>query len=287
MIITVPDISWYRTKSIAKNAPFACPYANVHKCYRYYTSIFMLGEAQMITSIMDDKKVELDNFWLKTNLPPVIAEEDTCISGSNDRWTSFSNFCPEVSYSYFGLYASYLAKYVDDIDKDIGHRTAAREGIKNDWRYVWGFLSSCHFLDCSVYNQVDIFNSQKTGKLDQLVHSNIVILLGRMEQCLENQDPSGVLHAASNILETMAKDILGGETLANQSLGGFIDKYNKESNLPNVIKSVVGNIYNLRNKMPLSGHGNTQIPNMDIHDAIIIAATTKFIVEIEYRLKDF
>lgn len=284
MSTTVPDSSWYRAKSIDADAPCSCPYANVHKCYRYYASIDMLGEAKIITSISDEKKAELEAFWSETDLPPVIAEEDTGIGGSPGSWTSFSNFCPEVISTYFGYYASYLAKYVDDIDKDAGQRRAEREGVNNDWRYTWGFLVACHFLDCSVYNQVNIFNSEKIKELDRLVHSNIVFLIGRMEQCLESKDPSGVLHAASNILETMAKDILNDAGLSDKTLGSFIGKYEKESALPKEIKKIVGSIYDLRNKMPLSGHGNTEKPNISMHDAIIISAVTKFIVEIEYRL---
>ena len=286
MPITIPDSSWYRSKSSEKNAPFACPYANVHKCPRYYASIYMLGKAQMITSISDEKIRELDNFWADSGLLPVIAEDDTGISGHEGRWSSFSNFCPEVSFSYFRYYASYLAKYADEIDGGFGYRNAERENIPNDWRYEWGSLVACHFLDCAVYNQVHDFNSKGIGKFDKLAHANVVTLIGRMEQCLENLDPSGVLHAASNILETMAKDIIKSDSIENQTLGGFIKKYEKESGLPSEIKSVVGEIYRLRNSMPLSGHGSTGTPSITMHDAIVIAAATKFVVEIEYRARE-
>lgn len=97
-------------------------------------------------------------------------------------------------------------------------------------------------------------------------------------------DPAGVLHAAANILETTAKDIIKSEGINNQTLGGFIGKYEKESSLPEDIKSVVGKIYGLRNTMPLSGHGSTRAPSITMKDAIIIAAATKFIVEVEYRM---
>lgn len=285
MSITVPDSSWYRKKSLESDAPFSCPYANVHKCHRYYASIYMLGKVNMITSINDDKKAELDVFWKESGLLPVIAEEDTGISGSEGRSSSFSNFCPEVSYTYFGYYASFLAKYADEIDSDSGHRIAERENITNDWRYEWAFVTSCHFLDCNVYGQVHEFNSKGIGKFDQLAHSNVIVLISRMEQCLEGGDPSGVLHAAANILETTAKDIIGTDKIANQTLGSFIEKYKNKSALPEEIKNVVGIIYNLRNKMPLSGHGSTSIPNINMQDAIVIAAATKFVVEIEYRTK--
>lgn len=285
MPIIVPDSSWYRKKSSEADAPFSCPYANVHKCLRYYASIYMLGEVKMITSIRGDKKADLDAFWEESGLLPVIDEDDTGICGSEGKSSLFSNFCPEVSFTYFRYYASYLAKYADEIDSDIGHRIAERENITNDWRYEWASVTGCHFLDCSVYSQVHDFNSKGIGKFDQLAHSNVVVLIGRMEQCLESNDPSGVLHAASNILETTAKDIIGSDKIANQTLGGFIEKYKKESALPEEIKNVVGSIYNLRSKMPLSGHGSTDIPNINMHDAIVIAAATKFVVEIEYRTK--
>lgn len=285
MPITVPDSSWYRAKSSEAGVACSCPYANVHKCHRYYASIYMLGEVKIITSISDDKKSELDEFWAQSDLVPVIAEDDTGVGGEEGRPSSFSNFCPEVTYTYFRYYASYLARYVDEIDKDSGQRIAERDCIENDWRYEWGILTACHFLDCNVYNQVDDFNSKGIGKFDRLAHSNVVVLIGRMEKCLECNDPSGVLHAASNILETMAKDVLGDESLANKTLGSFVEKYKKESSLPAEFKSVVGAIYNLRNTMPLSGHGSTSEPNIDMQDAIVIAAATKFVVEIEYRAK--
>jgi hypothetical protein len=284
MPIIVPDFSWYQSKSSERGAPSSCPYANVHKCPRYYASIYMLGKARAITSMSTSKVEALDAFWNESGLLPVIEEEDTGISGADGRITSLSNFCPEVAFTYFRLYASYLGRYVDEIDKDCGHRVAERENIPGDWRYEWGFLSECHYLECVVYNQVDSFNLKGVGDFEKLAHSNVVLLIGRMEQCIEKNDPAGVLHAAANILETTAKDIIKSESINNQTLGSFIGKYEKESSLPEDIKSVVGKIYGLRNTMPLSGHGSTRAPSITMKDAIIIAAATKFIVEVEYRM---
>lgn len=159
----IPDSSWYKNKSSEGKAPCSCPYANVYKCNRYYSSVSMLGVAQIITSIRNDRKEVLDAFWSNSELLPIIDEEETSIDGEVGRWTSFSNFCPEVSFKYFHYYASYLGRYVDEIDSDSGRRIAEREGTPNDWRYEWGFMSPCHFLDCAVYNQVHIFNSKATG----------------------------------------------------------------------------------------------------------------------------
>ncbi|OAI03442.1 hypothetical protein A1353_14575 [Methylomonas methanica] len=243
----------------------------------------MLGEVKMITSISVDNKEILDTFWADSGLLPVVAENNTGISECNGKPSTFSNFCPEVTFAYFGYYASYLTKYADEIDKDSGHRIAERESLHNDWRHEWAHISACHFLECSSYNQVHDFNSKGISKFDKLAHDNVVALIYRMEQCLEINDPSGALHAAANILETTAKDIMKSEKIQDQTLGSFIEKYKTESNLPDDIKEVVEKIYNLRNRMPLSGHGSTRKPNMNIYDAIVIAATVKFIVEIEYR----
>ncbi len=285
MSITIPDASWYKRKSSKVDAPASCPYANVHKCRRYYASIRVLGEAGMITDIRDDKKKALDAFWEDSGLSPVIAEEDTGIMGANGRSSIFTNFCPEVSYAYFNYYASFLAKYADEIDEISGHKRAEGDNIPNDWRFLWADVTACHFLDCNVYNQVHDFNSKNISKFDELVHSNILVLINRMNRCIEEKDPAGVLHAAANILETTAKDIIKDDSIENQTLGSFVYKYEKESKLPEEIKSIVGKIYNLRSKMPLSGHGSTRSPNIEMQDAVVIAAVTKCIVEIEYRIQ--
>lgn len=284
MPITVPNLLWYQSKSSEKGVSASCPYANVNKCPRYYASIYMLGKVRITTSIDADQVKVLDALWEESGLLPVIGEEDTSINGGNGKYSSFCNFCPEVSYRYFNYYASYLGKYVDEVDRDVGHRIAERDGIPDDWRYEWWSLAECHFLDCDVYVQVHEFNSKKVGKFDGLAHPNVVLLIGRMEQCLEKNDPAGVLHAAASILETTAKDIIKSDSIKNESLGGFIDKYKKESSLPEDVKSVVGAIYVLRNKMPLSGHGSTQAPSITMQDAVVIAAATKFVVEVEYRM---
>jgi len=239
----------------------------------------------MVTSINDTEIKTLNALWKESGLSPVIAEYDTRIESFDGKHSSFLNFCPEVSYTHFQYYADSLSKYADDIDRDSECEIAERENIPNDWRYEWELVSACHFLDCNVYNQVQNFNSKGIGKFDKLAHSNIVTLIGRMEQCLENSDPSGVLHAAASILETTAKDIINNDHIENQTLGGFIKQFKKESALPNGIKDVVGKIYELRNTMPLSAHGSTNTPTITMQDAIIIAATTKFVVEIEYRIR--
>ncbi|MFW8602500.1 hypothetical protein ACOHYD_13610 [Desulfobacterota bacterium M19] len=285
MPIIVPDLTWYKQKSIEAKVPPECPYSNVHKCYRYYASLYMLGQARMITSMSDEKITELDTYWKKSELFPVIEEEDTGTSGCENKVSTFSNFCPEVSFTYLSYYADYLTEYADYIDKDVGCSIAKRENIDNDWRFYWARVNATHYLDCNVYNRVKKFNSKPKNKFDDSVHENIIILIKRMEICLENKDCSGVIHASANIFETMAKDIIDSGNIENQTLGSFIGKFNNESKLPENFKTVVKEIYLLRNKSPISGHGSTKPSQVSMEDAIVIAALTKSIVEIEYRAR--
>lgn len=245
----------------------------------------MLGHAGTITSISSEKSAQLDALWEKSELSPVIAEEDTGITSSDGRLLSIENFCPEVSFKFFRYYARFLASYADEIDKEYGHRIAERENIENDWRFRWATVSACHYLECSIYTQVNAYNKKDICRFDLLAHPNVISLLVRMEQCLEGEDPSGVLHAAANILETTAKDIVQTPSVQDKTLGSFIDKYTKASALPSAIKGIVKGIYDLRSTMPLAGHGSTREPNLSMQDAVVIAATVKFIVEIEYRMR--
>lgn len=283
--ITVPDASWYRKKSREAHVPDACPFANVHKCPRYYASIYMLGKAKLITSISSGERAKLDELWENSGLSPVIAEEDTGITSADERPLSFENFCPEVSFQYFGYYATFLANYADEMDKENGHRVAERENLGKDWRFRWAAVSACHYLECSMYLQVNAYNAKGVGRFDLLAHRNVVSLLGRMEQCLENHDPPGVLHAAASILETTAKDIVQSPNVQDRTLASFIDSYLRDSKLPPEVKGVVKRIYDLRSIMPLAAHGSTSEPHLSMGDAVLISATVKFIVEIEYRMR--
>jgi hypothetical protein len=239
----------------------------------------------MITSMTPDKISELEAYWKKSNLIPVIEEHDTGLTQSDNRVSSFSNFCPEVSFEFFGYYADYLSRYVDEIDRDCGVSIATRDKIENDWRYSWQTVRGIHYLDCKVYHQTTIYNSEKKGKFEDSIHENIIVLIHRMETCLERDDNSGVIHASASIFETMAKDIIEDQKIQEKTLGSFIEKFNKESKLPDNVKNFVKEMYSLRNTSPLSGHGSIKPEEVSKEDAIVLVAMTKAVVEIEYRAR--
>ncbi len=149
-----PDIDWYTGISEQKHVQPRCPYANVHRCYRYYASLYLLGDANITTKMKSEKIKELESFWKNSDLLPALAEHDTGISGPDGKTTGFSNFCPEVSYDIFGLFAVSLHKYADEIDIEVAHRQLEKKAYPNDWRWSWASVLPLHYLKCPAYSQL-------------------------------------------------------------------------------------------------------------------------------------
>ena len=148
-----PDLDWYTGISKVENVPPRCPYANVHKCPRYYHSLYLMGDSGT-TKMKPEKIKELDTLWAKTDILPVVAEHDTHITGDTEKKSRFSNFCPEISFDVFGLFADSLYRYTDEIDTGIAHARLTKEGYPKDWRWAWAFISPLHYLKCPFYSQL-------------------------------------------------------------------------------------------------------------------------------------
>lgn len=282
----IPDKNWYVQESKKHSAMLACPYANAHKCPRYYESVVLLSRIHMISGIPEKKIAELDSFWERTSFSALCDEEVPSITQNEyEQLHSVNNFCPEVSFKYLNYYADFMHKYADEIDQDFGCKRAEREKLENDWRYTWSTVRATFYLDCELYERVKKFNEEFGFSYINRLHPNIVLQVSRMDTCLDNGDATGALHAAANILETMAKEITDNPKVANETLGGFFEQFKKTSCLPEKLIDAVIEIYKLRNTTPTSGHGSITQPNLTLSDAIAIAAMTKAMLEIEYREK--
>lgn len=171
-----PDIKWYSGLSLNKGLTTRCPFASVNKCPRYYQSYAQLGQCDITTSIPPNKDEDLLSKWKSNELWPVLAEQKTSIWGSSERWSLFSNFCPEVSFDTFGLFASSLARFADEIDRDSAESLliANEQTETNDWRFNWASLTPAHYSDCSLYSplsekkpmQTVHFNAPITGQVN-------------------------------------------------------------------------------------------------------------------------
>lgn len=151
-------MDWNIARSHDKSLAPRCPHANVHRCPRYYQSYALLGESGITTALARETDAALLARWKKTDLWPALAEHATSISGNDGKKSQFSNFCPEVSFDTFGLFASSLCRYTDEIDREatenwlVGHGRA----FAKDWRWDWASLNPMHYSECPLYSQVTV-----------------------------------------------------------------------------------------------------------------------------------
>lgn len=152
-----PDMEWYTSQSHNKKLAPRCPYANVHRCPRFYQSYALLGKSGITTSLASDDEAALMAKWKESELWPAITEYATSISGSNGEKSQFSNFCPEATFDTFGLFASSLCQYTDELDRKtvetwlVNHRHA----FAKDWRWDWASVSPMHYSECPLYSQLN------------------------------------------------------------------------------------------------------------------------------------
>ncbi|WP_350326501.1 hypothetical protein [Pectobacterium aroidearum] len=282
----IPDKNWWEKECNNRNTPSVCPYANSHRCPRYYESVVLLSHINMIAGMTAEKEKELSEFWERTNFSSLCDEELPAVTTKEfGGLTSVSNFCPEISFKYLHYYADYMHKYIDEIDQDTGRRISEKDNLENDWKHIWMSVNPKFYLDCDVFESVKQFNENLGNDYLNRLHPNIIQQIDRMNNCLDANDPAGALHAASNILETMAKETTQNPNVLNKPLGSFFEQFRKTSNLPKNLIDAVKDIYDLRNKLPTAGHGSLNKPELTMVEAIAIAAMTKAILEIEYRSK--
>lgn len=115
-------------------------------------------------------------------------------------------------------------------------------------------------------------------------HPNIGALIDRMERLHKAKDYPGVLHASASVYETMAKDVVGLDSVGDQTLGAFFERYRKNTSLPDPVCDYILAVYKSRNSTPLSGHGSLDDPpDVDDQQAALLVELTKAFVRAEYR----
>ena len=117
-------------------------------------------------------------------------------------------------------------------------------------------------------------------------HDNIRLLMGLMEEAQKYGDHAELLHAGASIFETLAKQVIGIESVQDKTLGSIFERYRKDSNLPAPILDHIKALYDRRNSTPLAGHGSlSEPPKLSEQEAVTLIETTKAFVRIEYRLR--
>ncbi len=149
-----PNKEWYTTVSQKKRVLPRCQFASTHRCPQFYTSLWCVGEAGISTQIAPDEDKGLLEKWRQSDVWPALSEQEPCFFGS-EGYTSFSKFCPEVSYEIFGLFASAVLRYSDEdgIDKAFAHQLLQKENAPpDDWGWNWLHVTPMHYTDCPLYS---------------------------------------------------------------------------------------------------------------------------------------
>jgi hypothetical protein len=163
-----PDLAWYTGISERKDLPPRCPFGSVHRCPRYYQSVWLLGQYAGTTQIKQAEDEALLKRWQGSDLWPAIREQETSIFGPEGDPKLFRNFCPEVTFDRFGWFAAYLHHYTDEIDVGIAHARLGREGTRGeDWRWTWESIEPMHYTECPLYSLLLSQPGRSTGDLSQ------------------------------------------------------------------------------------------------------------------------
>lgn len=148
-----PGLSWYKQQSKLAGVLPRCPFAALERCPRFFQSISLLGEAGVATALKPEEDHRLMTAWEKSELWPRTNEHASSVMGPSDDPRHFRNFCPEVSFERFGLFAANLSRHADEVDAEVAHRRlSAAKAPGSDWRWRWSWAEPMHYTDCPLYS---------------------------------------------------------------------------------------------------------------------------------------
>jgi hypothetical protein len=118
----------------------------------------LLSDQGIATKLSKAVHDELLAKWGEHELWPVQGENASSISGGEIP-NCFSNFCPEVAYDTFKLFASNIISFCSELDKDIRYKALEAEGARSgrhgsDWRWNYECVAPLHYSDCPVYSKI-------------------------------------------------------------------------------------------------------------------------------------
>lgn len=167
--VIIPNLQWYLGQSTSKGISPRCPFATVKNCPRFYQSLSLLGEAGS-TKIPEKEDKKLLKKWKKSPLWPTTDEQATSISGPKGNHKHFWNFCPEVSFERFGLFASHLDRYVDEADVSLAHFYLSKiNASPEDWRWSWSNIRPLHYSECPLYSALSSLKTDLQNKHEDIV----------------------------------------------------------------------------------------------------------------------
>lgn len=173
----IPNREWYAKLSQERGVDFRCPFATVEACPRYYQSLSILGEAGS-TKIPESEDKRLLKHWEKSDLWPRTDEQATSLFGEPGKPSIYSNFCPEVTFSRFGYFATSLTKYADEIDSGFAHERLAQDSAPTgDPRWSWESCAGQHFTECTYYAVLMHRSKNRQPETEPWLHKYLVQII--------------------------------------------------------------------------------------------------------------
>jgi hypothetical protein len=158
---SIPNKDWYFSLSLQKNLSPRCPYANIDKCPHYYESISLFGDVGIATALQPSEEKRLLKKWKNSEYWPKVKEHEAAIWNNKD----LHNFCPEVSFDVFGLFASQLHHYADEIDANAAYVQLSKDRVSvDDPRWQWSHVTPMHYSECRLYSQLLSTNAEVIEK---------------------------------------------------------------------------------------------------------------------------
>ncbi|MFA7328971.1 MAG: hypothetical protein WC081_05660 [Candidatus Ratteibacteria bacterium] len=152
------DDNWYYEKSRELKLSKNCPFSSPQLCPRYYESVKILQNVKLVKGIGSKIDKKLAQKWEEHPMKPCMQEEESGISFEGDPGTSsyktlsISNFCPELTFKQFGIFASSLARLTDIIDTEpIPNYVKRMKADKDDWKWEYHRVDHQHYSDCKEY----------------------------------------------------------------------------------------------------------------------------------------
>ena len=91
--------------------------------------------------------------WHKSEIWPRTAEQETTLSSSGREPHTFVRFCPEGMYDRFEWFATSLAAFPDELDRDFAQASLRHQNADaEDWRWVWWQMTAMHYSECPLYS---------------------------------------------------------------------------------------------------------------------------------------
>ena len=162
------EIEWYIEISKQNKVQPRCIYASIERCPRYFQSMKLLGDYNIITSINEKTIKKLNKKWPKSEFWSTIDEQSASIMGKTGEASIFSHFCPEIMYDVFGYFTSYLSYYCDELDMQNTHERLKAEKVnKDDYRWYYQSIYPMHYTECHLYSLLDNYRA-RTEEIFQL-----------------------------------------------------------------------------------------------------------------------